>query len=369
MASESGRENAPLIDELFRRPYDFEFFQAVRLLEWSSRKRAARDGTEPGHPVGRDVSPAREVVRFRGVATHSFPASSIARLQPPGPRAPGDPGPPPPPEMTVNFMGLTGPNGVLPQHYTTLIIDRVRQKDVSLRDFFDLFNHRAISLFHRAWEKYRFPIAVERAKLSQDRDESLFTFCLYCFIGLGTDGLRRRQDVDDETFLYYAGQFANRRPTAISLERMAGDYLALPADVIQFQGQWLWLSPDEQSMLPSLGEPLGRNCELGISALIGERVWDVQSKFRLRIGPLAYRQFSDLMPSGDRLRPLAQFVRMYVGSEYDFDVQLVLRAAEVPWCRLAGDDQAGARLGWNTWIRHGEMLRDADDVIFCLEDV
>ena len=38
-----------------------------------------------------------------------------------------------------------------------------------LRDFLDIFNHRLISLFYRAWEKYRFPIAYER------RDEDTFS--------------------------------------------------------------------------------------------------------------------------------------------------------------------------------------------------
>ena len=31
--------------------------------------------------------------------------------------------------MLVTFLGLTGPNGVLPQHYTTLLLQRVRSED------------------------------------------------------------------------------------------------------------------------------------------------------------------------------------------------------------------------------------------------
>ena len=99
--------------------------------------------------------------------------------------------------------------------------------------------------------------------------------------------------------------------------------------------------------------------------MAGQRVWDVQSKFRLRVGPIGYEEFRRLMPSGDRLLPLCQFVRTYAGPEWDFDVQLVLRRREVPECRLDGN----ARLGWNIWVRSGEFQRDVDDAVFRLANV
>ena len=49
--------------------------------------------------------------------------------------------------MTVTFMGLTGPKGVLPSHFTRLLLRRLRAKDATLRDFFDLLNHRRVALF------------------------------------------------------------------------------------------------------------------------------------------------------------------------------------------------------------------------------
>ena len=113
-------------------------------------------------------------------------------------------------------MGLTGPSGVLPEHYTRLLIERLRAKDYTLRDFLDLFNHRVISLFYRAWEKYRFQFVYEQVKLGAvgDETEDFFTKCLYCLVGMGTGGLRGRQKIDDETFLYYGGHlrtFRDRR--------------------------------------------------------------------------------------------------------------------------------------------------------------
>jgi hypothetical protein len=39
--------------------------------------------------------------------------------------------------MRVNFMGVIGPQGLLPIYYTELVIDRLRAKDRTLRDFLD----------------------------------------------------------------------------------------------------------------------------------------------------------------------------------------------------------------------------------------
>jgi type VI secretion system protein ImpH len=104
--------------------------------------------------------------------------------------------------------------------------------------------------------------------------------------------------------------------------------------------------------------------ELGITAIAGSKVWDVQGKLRARIGPLNFQQFSDFLPEGLRFRPLCQLTRLSVGPEFDFDVQLVLKANEVPWCQFTSDPANAPRLGWNTWIRSNEFSCDVDDAVF-----
>ena len=111
----------------------------------------------------------------------------------------------------------------------------------------------------------------------------------------------------------------------------------------------------------------GLNTQLGSSVVVGERVWDVEGKFRVRVGPLGYAGFRRLMPSGDALRPLCQMIRTYAGPQFDFDVQVVLKAAEVPWCRLGGDGGDPSRLGWNTWILSANVDHDVSDAVFSWE--
>src|SRR5690349_23829527 len=90
-----------LINPLVDAPYTFDFFRAVQLLEQIRPERA---------PVGEFAEPKDEVVRFRTPTAVGFPASAIQSLE----DGEGDE----PAEMTVNFLGLTGPQGVLPLDYS-----------------------------------------------------------------------------------------------------------------------------------------------------------------------------------------------------------------------------------------------------------
>jgi type VI secretion system protein ImpH len=104
----------------------------------------------------------------------------------------------------------------------------------------------------------------------------------------------------------------------------------------------------------------------------GEQIWDVNSKFRLRLGPLRYKEFVDFLPDPtpvpDRKAVflLSQLTRLYVGPEFDFEVQLVLHKFEVPDCVIQEVDegQLGIRLGWNTWLAGDDMPDEVDDVLF-----
>jgi type VI secretion system protein ImpH len=355
----------PVGERLFSEPHRFDFFQAVRLLE-----RLARLRTEADHKkrfaVGQDALPKSEVVRFRAHPSLSFAAGQLNQVRQPK-SGPDDAEPPP--EMAVSFFGLTGPAGVLPQHYTALLLRRVRAKDFALRDFLDVFHHRALSLFYRAWEKYRLPFAYERARLDPTSGQDLALMALFSLVGSGTERLRGLLQVDDEAFVYYAGHFAHLPRSASALEGILCDYFGMPVRVEQFQGQWLSLAREDLSRLSGSAEPRGLNNRLGVDAVAGERVWDVQGKFRLRVGPLPYALFRRFMPRRFGLKPLCQLTRSYVGPDLDFDVNLVLRREDVPLCRLGGDGSEGAFLGWNTWVRAGDFDHDADDALFMATDM
>ncbi len=343
MATAGGRTDPPLEQVLFDEGYRFDFFQAVRVLERLYPDR---------EPIGQRADPAREVVRFRSRLSLDFPASAIHEVL-----RGTDEGTPA--QMTVSFMGLTGALGVLPRRYTELLFERVRQKDHALRDFLDLFNHRLIALFYRSWEKYRFPLGYERAALKRD-GEDRFSHYLRDLFGMGTDGLRGRLEVADDALLFYAGHLAQHRRSASALEGLLSDYFELPITIVQFVGQWLPLPQANRSRL-GVG---GANNALAMSAVAGNRVWDQQAKFTVRVGPLAFDEFRDFVPSGRSFRALVQLTRFFAGQQFDFEVQLILKAAEVPRCCLGAKGAQAPRLGWSTWLKTTEFTRDAGDAVF-----
>jgi type VI secretion system protein ImpH len=320
-------------------PYRFDFFQAVRLLEklWPE-----------GKPVGRFVRPQEEVVRFAAHASLIFPASQIQALERP---------PEGPARMVVNFMGLFGPLGVLPQAYTELIIGRVRERDTALRDFLDLFNHRMISLFYQAWEKYRFAVAYERG----ERDR--LSFVLLDLVGLGTPGLQNRQAVADDSLLYYAGLLAQHPRSAAALEQVLADYFEVPVEVEQFVGGWYRLDRPIQSWLT---EGKLENEQLAVGTVLGDEVWEPQARVRIRLGPLALEQYLEFLPTGSAFEPLRALVRFFAGDELDFEVQLILKREEVPRCELGAETKEAPRLGWVSWAKWSPMRQDPQDTVLRL---
>jgi type VI secretion system protein ImpH len=327
-------------EKLRREPFSFDFFQAVRLLERFYPERTS---------VGRFAHPDTEVARFGVHPSLAFPASQIQALESPEQKAV---------QMTVNFMGLTGPEGVLPNPYTTLIIERLRANDFATRDFLDIFNHRIISLFYRAWRKYRFDVACEEG----ERD--LFTRHLLSLLGLGTDGLRDRQAVSDDTMVYYAGLLAQRPRSAQALQQILADYFEVPVAIEQFAGGWYRLDRETQCRFSDANS---ESDELGFGAVVGDEVWNQQSKVRIVLGPLTLERYADFLPDGQSWEALGSWVRFFSNDEWDFEVKLILEREQVPACTLGAEGASGPQLGWVSWVKSVPFGRDPDDTVLALK--
>jgi type VI secretion system protein ImpH len=352
-----------LTERLLAHAREFDFFQTIRLLEWVAWE-ARSQGLGHVGPIGEDSRPDDEVVRFRVPATLAFAPSPVVALtgRKPEPEAPLTN----PWQMEVAFLGMIGPSGVLPTHYTAEAITRVHGQDPVLKDFLDIFQHRAVSLFYRAWRKYRLAFELERSLREQSHpiwpgaSGDPFSSVFRCLVGLGTSSLADRMRVADETIVYYCGHFTHAARPALSLARLLEDYYQLPAEVEQFSGRWLNLPPEQRTSMPTRLLPRGRHCILGRESIVGSRVWDVQSKFRIRLGPMTYRRFTEFFPGGTSMNQLADLVRLYARPALEFDVQPVLRRDEVPTAQLG----TKTMLGRNGWLASRPRSQDAAEAVF-----
>lgn len=353
------RDRARLLRALRQEPTSFSFTQAVRLL---TRLRPTRA------PIGGWADPADEVARFTVHPSFAFPPSEIQSLEVPASvdGTPGEGGAArddgPPARFAVNFFGLTGPQGVLPQVYTAHAAQRARVRDTAFRDFLDLFHHRALSLYYRAWQRSHFAVAHETG--GEDR---LFTHLLD-LAGVGSAGLQDRLPARDEALAYYAGLFANRARPAEGLAQLIGDYFDVAASVEQFVGEWRSVDGGGQCMLGAEGQ----SGQLGFG-VIGDAAWDAQARVRLRLGPLTRAQFEAFLPGGAAHEALAALSRLYADDQVGVDAQLVLLRGAVAGCTLGAPaptrgaaDAARPQLGRGSWLASRPMQHDPDDTVLAL---
>jgi type VI secretion system protein ImpH len=321
----------PVADNLFAEPWQFEFFQAVRLLEILYPERSA---------PGEGADPDSEAVRLRSAVSFVFPASEVSAVAAP---PDGDS----PAQLTANLLGAGGARGPLPDADSDRVIERAWRKDFAMRDFLDIFHHRLLSLLVQSRKAYH---PTYTGGPPQGTPIAAYAYAL---LGLGLPELRNRLRLSDRALLHYSGILARHPRSAIGLERLLADYFQTPVQVVQMCGRWLELDPEEWTVIGRGG----RNRALGDGAHLGTAVWDQQGRFEVVLGPMNLGAFFDLLPLGSGYGPLCELTRFYAGPDQDFGFRLMLRAAEVPVAQLGS-----CRLGWTSWLKTRPFDRDDSQV-------
>lgn len=339
---DAGRRDhlAQLRVRLEAEPWGFDFYAAVRALE----------ALEPDRKrLGTSVRVGEDAVRFGQEPSLAFAPATVwkfepSRVTPWGASVPD--------RLLVNFLGLLGPQGPMPLHLTEFIRDRARNhRDPTLSRFLDLFNHRIVSLFYRAWAQAQQTVAYDRAATG---DEGRWVSYVGSTMGLGLEGVRRRDAVPDQAKLHFAGRLAPQVRNAEGLRAIVEKYFGVRTALEEFVGRWLDLPEQHRCRLGSSHECAG----LGTTAILGARAWDCQGVFRLHLGPMRLADYERLLPGFQSERRLRDWIRLYLCDELAWEARLVLLEREVPKLALG---RAG-RLGWTTWLATGPLGRDPADL-------
>jgi type VI secretion system protein ImpH len=329
MADQDRTTSHPLIDLFKDDIQDFDFFQVLRLIEC-----AYPDEPRLGSAQQLADDPP---VRFGQEVSLSFPHAALSAWQP---MAMEDVKHRPVNRLDVRFLGLFGPQGPLPLPFTEHALERLGKGDHALVNFANVFHHRMLSLFYRAWAEAQPVTHFDRYE--KDFTEDRFSRYLGSLFGLGMENLRNRDAMPDQSKLLFTGLYASQTKHAEGLAIIIEHSLDLPAHIEEFVGEWMHIDRHEHTRL-------GVNIEAGqlaVSAVLGEQVFGCQHKMRLVLGAMPMTSYKQLLPDQAGLTELAAIVQNYIGDELVWDVNLILRQADVPPLRLDGSNQ----LGWTSWL-------------------
>jgi len=333
MGNTERNETYDIEQSLLERPEQFSFFQAIRLLECKTREKPL---------LGRGVRSADDPVRLEQSISLAFAPATISAYQ----YREGSPVP----HLSTRFFGLFGPNGALPLHLTEYVFQRVNHyHDSTFLGFANLFQHRMLSLFYRAWADAQPTVNLDRP------EEDRFKQYVGSFLGIAPKSIQNRDEVGDYLKLHYAGHFSCQTQHVEGLTAIIEGFFGLNVEIEEFIGEWLTLPEDS---ICRLGETKYTSL-LGSTVILGERIWTRQNKFRIVLGAMDLDSYRLMLPGGQSLKKLVAIVKHYIGIAMAWDVQLILKRAEVPEARLGDYSQ----LGWTSWLGQRKTQYDADDLV------
>ena len=310
-------------------PHRWDFYRVMRLVD-------ARHAHKP--KLGTARRPVDEPVRLGQAVELAFAPTSLSDVTLEDRSGK--------PRIEVRFFGLFGPNGPLPLHLTGYVRERQKpwrkdRDDETLARFADMFHHRLLLLFYRAWAQAQPTVSLDRP------NEDRFADYVGSTIGVGGKPWHDRDAAPDHARLAFAGLLSRQVRNADGLANLLSGYLGKPVRVEQFVGRWMPLLETERSRIGRRAASRRvSTSQLGVSAVLGRSVFDRQHHFRVHIGPLSLAAFEALLPVGSALPALQALLKHYVGLELGWDLRLELDKAQVPACRPG----RYGRLGWTTWL-------------------
>lgn len=332
------KPRTPLIEDLLNNPYEFEFHQAIKIFEASAPHLP---------PLGDANELDQQPIIIKSRSLLSYPSSDIFSITQSLDTYT-------PPEMYVNFFGIAGSEGPLPMPYTEKLISRTAQKDYVMRDFLDIFNHRLLSILHKIKKKYNIALNATAPK------DTPHARILSHLLGLSKPALKNRFAVPDDRFYGLSSFIWQQHRSAEGLRLFVEKFFQVPAVIDQFKGGWAPIDPNETTRLGRKG--VGQNQVLGSTATLGTRFWDQQNTLEIKLGPLSYETFTNLLKSSERYKLFTEVARFYLQLTHQYNINLILRKEDVPALRLGH-----GQLAWSSWLKTQPFMDDDHQVVLSVE--
>lgn len=242
-------------------------------------------------------------------------------------------------KITNSYFGMLGINGPLPTHLTEHAIERsYKSKDHTFSHFLDLFNHRFISLFYRAW-------ADAEPSVSHDRPKDDKFISRLCSIS-GNSVISNEDNSPKQINQFLSGLLSHKNKSAKVLIQALSQYLKMNVDIEEFVGKWLTISHDEQLALGHMNSKLGQST-------LGSRIFQRMYNFDILIGPIPFSTYNQILTDKLKINEIIRLTRQIVGNEYDFSIKICLDSYQTKPSRLGS-----SMLGRTSWCQSEDAHLD-----------
>ena len=317
---------------IYQAPYKYDFYTVMRCLECAYHNSPR---------LGDSTRLKDDGVRLAQQAFLHCPSSDIADFQPATQDKPA--------ELRSYLFGLFGPNGPLPIHITDYIRQRSRQqKDPTASAFFNLFHHRLLSFYYRAWADSEPVTQLDRPH------QSSLNKIIYSLGGAHrhpdlskTDKHKRFTPLEQ---CYYTGRLSPRHCPAEGLAAILCDYFGLTFKVEPLIPRWVAIPPQDRMRLQ---QDLFGSQQLGRSTIIGQRVRTAQQQINIVAYCPNFARFYDFLPHQYQdLTSLIAIVQRYLGNSVEWRLILKLKKHHIPQWQLG----KSAQLGWTLWLSTPQFI-------------
>ncbi len=213
--------------------------------------------------------------------------------------------------LETNLIGLTGEQGVLPQHYSELALHRQKEGDTAMVDFYDIFNHRLLSLYYRCWQLSQLTV---QSRAHAQGLRSPLEDCKLALTGQGSS-----------LSLHYGGVFASPTRSKAGLKSVLECLSGCQVKIHEFQGQWLHLAKEEQTRLSSRTMPEGQFAQLGSGASLGSKAWNINAGTTIEFLPKHKDLVSKLLPNHPNVEIIKRAAYEFIGKHKQVKWQLTTK--------------------------------------------
>jgi type VI secretion system protein ImpH len=320
------------LESIITEPWSWDFFQIVRKIHLILNESC---------DVGDSRHVEEERIRFKQNISLNFHPNDVARCSfKKGNEII---------ELSVNFFGLFGANGPMPQSFTEKVFQEIKNyKNNTLSEFLDMFHHRFLSFFYKAWSINQQTLSYEKNGNNDHYRKSLNSL-----IGLDYENIKRTSFLPSDAKLYYSGHLINNLGTKEKLISILTSYFNVGVKIKEYVQDCFDINEDEKFYLAQKEDS---GC-LGQSIIIGNCIHWINGKFRIIIGPLTFKEYIKLLPGTSGFKQLIEWVRYCIPFELNWDVQFILKSDEIP------QFENNVQIGYTSWLPTSKMRGNANDLI------